>query len=243
MSGRWTVQYAEHSEHGEFILTFLLSEFERVFGQSVMSNEDCIVYNDPSAACPMLIINTTPVRIRLAQPNYSFWCQTIYQLSHEMCHYAFRQRKENKDFTLSWFEELVCEAVSLYFLKYSSDHWSDCQLSRLSPTFFQNHKTYLANELAKPFTDEFKQCDTVEKLAVYEKQRAPEDRRESQRSERNFIYEAILDSPMELKYVLDYTRYVMDNGVVIDFDRWILDNPCNLLQKLKTIQPIKSENI
>ncbi len=27
----------------------------------------------------------------------------IYQLSHEMCHYAIRQRKHNKGFPLSWY--------------------------------------------------------------------------------------------------------------------------------------------
>ena len=140
MSGKWTVQNAEHSEHGVYILAFLLTEFARLFGPDVMFNEDCIVYNDPSSECPMLIINTTHVRIRLSQPNYSYWCQTIYQLSHEMCHYAFRQRKINKEFTLSWFEEIVCEAVSLYFLKYASERWSNCQLSQWSPSFFQNHK-------------------------------------------------------------------------------------------------------
>lgn len=243
MSGSWTVQQAKHSEHGEFILTFLLSEFERVFGQDVMSNEDCIVYNEPSAACPMLVINTTPVRIRLSQPDYIYWSQTIYQLSHEMCHYAFRQRKGNKDFTLSWFEELICESVSLYALKYASEHWSACQLSKMNPTFFQNHKTYLAKELANPFTDEFKQCDAVEKLIEYEKQKVPENRRESQKAERNFIYGAILDNPMEMKCVLDYSRYLMSNGILIDFDRWIRDSPCNLLQKLKAIQPVRGEFI
>lgn len=243
MLGNWTVQQAKYSEHGEFILTFLLSEFERVFGHGVMANEDCIVYNDPSASCPMLVINTTPVRIRLSQPSYIYWCQTIYQLSHEMCHYAFRQRKENKDFTLSWFEELVCEAVSLYALKYASDHWNHCPLSKVAPTFFQNHKTYLEDELSKSFTDEFKQCDTVEKLMEYERQKVSTNRRETQGAERNLIFRMILDNPMESKSVLDYSRYVMGNGVLIDFDRWIRDDPCNLLQKLKAIQPVRVECI
>jgi len=239
MSGNWTVQQAEYSEHGAFILTFLLSESERVFGLDIMSNEDCIVYIDPSAECPMFLRNTAPVRIRLVQKNFSYWSQTIYQLSHEMCHYAFRQRKENKGFTLSWFEELVCGAVSLYALEYASAHWGNCQLSQWSPDFSQDHKTYLAHELATPFTDEFKQCTTVEKLMVYEKQRVAENLRESQRSERNLIYRKISNNPLELKCVLNYTRYVMDNGVVIDFDRWIKDDPCRLLHELKSIQPVK----
>ena len=95
------------------------------------------------------------------------------------------------------------------------------------------------NELAKESTDEFKRCDTVEKMMSYEKQRISECRRESQGSERNLIYRVVSNNPLELKYVLNYTRYVMNNEVVIDFDRWIKDDPCSLLHELKSIQPVK----
>lgn len=239
MPGKWTIQSAEESKQGPYLLAFLLAEFARLFGQSIMFNEDCVVYNDPSAECPMLVINTAPVRIRLVQKSFLYWSQTIYQLAHEMCHYAFRQRKENKGFTLSWFEELICESVSLYALEYASIQWRNCQLSQLAPAFSQSHKEYLMNELAKESTDEFKRCDTVEKLMSYEKQRMSECRRESQRSERNLIYRVVSNNPLELKYVLNYTRYVMNNEVVIDFDRWIKDDPCSLLHELKSIQPVK----
>lgn len=239
MLGKWTIQKTERSDQAASILSFLLVEFSRLVGSNIMFREDCIVYNDPHVDCPILIINTLPVHIRLAQCNYSYWTQTIYQLSHEMCHYAFRQRKENKDFTLSWFEELICESVSLYALEYASIQWRNCQLSQLAPAFSQSHKEYLINELAKEYTDEFMRCNTVERLRSYEKQRISECRRESQRSERNRIYRAISNNPLELKCILSYTRYVMDNGVVIDFDRWINDDPCNLLCELNSVQPVK----
>ena len=85
----------------------------------------------------------------------------------------------------------------------------------------------------------FNRADTVEKLMSYEKQRISECRRESQGSERNLIYRVVSNNPLELKYVLNYTRYVMNNEVVIDFDRWIKDDPCSLLHELKSIQPVK----
>ena len=118
MSGKWTIQKAERSDQATSILLFLLEEFSRLVGADIMFREDCVVYNDPHADCPMLIINTLPVHIRLVQCNYLYWTQTIYQLSHERCHFAFRQCKENKKFTLRWFEEIVCEAMSLYALDY-----------------------------------------------------------------------------------------------------------------------------
>ena len=239
MKGHWMVQKADHCEDTCSILEFLLEEFDRLFGHDVMFNEDCIVYNDPQAECPMLIKNVTPIKIRLAQESLSYWSQTVYQLSHEMCHYANRQRKAKKDFTLSWFEEIVCGAISLYAMEYASKNWRKCRLSQNSPAFYEAHQSYLEDELGEAFTDGLKRCNTVEKLTEYESQRLAESRRETYGAERILAYKAISARPLEVRCVLDYTRYIISNGVVIDFDRWIRENPCSLLCKLKTIQPVK----
>lgn len=239
MNGNWMVQIAEHCEDACSILRFLLEEFERLFGHDVMFNEDCVVYNDPQSECPMLVTNYLPIRIRLSQESFSYWAQTIFQLSHEMCHYAIRQRKVSKNTTLSWFEEIVCGGVSLYALEYASGNWSRCGLSQSSPTFFRAHKAYLENEIGKATANGLKRCDTVEKLMSYENQRLAETCREGYGAERVFVYSAISMHPAEVKSVLDYTKYISSNGVTIDFDRWILDNPCTFLRKLKTIQPVK----
>lgn len=239
MSGKWTVQKSDGFENTVFILAFLLEEFSRIFGNDIMAIEDCIIFNDPHSECPMLITNLSPIHIRLSQESLTAISQTIYQLSHEMCHYAIRQRKTNKDFTLSWFEEIVCEAVSLYALKYSSEQWEKCLLSQTQPYWAQAHKTYLENQLNRESTNEFQECDTVEKLMVYEKKALPESKRETHRAERNAIYRAISSNPMELKCVLNYSKYVENNGVTIDFDEWIKEDSSNLLQELKKIQPVK----
>ena len=239
MTGKWVVQRAEKSDQAASILMFLLKEFSRLVGSDIMFNEDCTVYNDPHADCPMLVINTSPVRIRLVQSSYSFWAQTIYQLSHEMSHYAFRQCKENKEFTLSWFEEIVCEAMSLYSLEHSSRNWQGCSLSKCDPQFNEKIGSYLSNELAIGFTDELKKCNTVAKLIEYEKSKMPADQRESHGAERNLVYRAISANPLELKCILNYTKYIEDDGVVIDFGRWIQAEPCDLLNCLQQIQPVK----
>ena len=239
MAGQWIIQNAERSDQADCILRFLLGEFSRLVGSDIMFREDCIVYNDANADVPMLIINALPVRIRLAQNGFEYWAQTIYQLSHEMCHFAFRQCKENKEFTLRWFEEIVCEAISLYALEYSSRNWQHCQLSKINPSFFQSIASYLNDKLAKECTDEFKKCDSVAKLIEYETGDKPDGQRQTHRAERNFIYQAISENPLELRCVLDYTKYIGENGIVIDFEKWIQDSPCNLLNRLKQIQPVK----
>lgn len=238
MSGKWTVQKSDHCENTAFILAFLLEEFSRIFGSNVMTNEDCIVYNDILSQCPRFN-HSSPLSIRLHQKSLTFWSQTIFQLSHEMCHYAMHQTKENKDITLSWFEEIVCEAVSLYALEYASKEWSKCALSQYNFDFAINHRTYLDNELKCEYNDDFKLCDSIEKLKKHEEQKMPENQRATHATERNMVYAAISKNPLELRCVLNYTKYIESNGVTIDFNKWLQEDSSNLLQELKKIQPVK----
>lgn len=77
------------------IADFLLDEFERMFGRDIINRElKLVIYNDPTADFPMLITNTLPMQIRLAQTQLSYWAQTIYQLSHELGHFVLSQRKK-----------------------------------------------------------------------------------------------------------------------------------------------------
>ena len=240
----WAIQSVGDSEPIYQILVFLLDEYSRLFGENIMFNETCIVYNEPQSECPMLITNVTPLSLRLSQTSTLFWAQTIYQLSHELAHYAMRQAKHNKNFTLSWFEEIVCEAMSLYALEYAYKHWNKCALASLCPTFDLSIKSYLDDEIKKIGNNEFHNCNSIEKLKIYEMYRLSESNRETQRTERNSIYNEILKCPEDIACILDYHKHVnTENDVVIDFDRWISNNSCALLQELKNIQPVKSYKI
>ena len=241
MSDKWVVASTENSNQTCAILEFLLEEFCRIFGSDVMMNKLCVVFNDPKSSCPRFN-HSTPLSIRLHQSSLTFWSQTIFQLSHEMCHYAMHQTKVNRDITLSWFEEIVCEAASLYALEYASKEWSRCKLSQIDPNFFKEHKDYLDEELSNNFTYEFRNLDSLQKLIEYEVRSQPENNRESHGHERNALYREISSQPLELRCVLDYTQYIKDNGIAIDFDRWIEDNPCNFLMKFREVYPVKLEH-
>lgn len=109
----WLIQRCEGAEYLDSLLEFLLPEYIRIFGQDIMTTTPCIVHNDPDSECPYFH-HTTPLKIRLSMSELSYWAQMVYQLSHELCHYAMYQTKQDKTKTLSWFEEIVCEAMSLY---------------------------------------------------------------------------------------------------------------------------------
>ena len=234
----WKVQKCDGAEYLMALLRFLLAEYSRVFGADIMTAEECIVYNDPESECPRIIFNTVPIRIRLHQKSLSFWAQTIFQLSHELCHYALRQCRVNKDFVLSWFEEIVCEAMSLYALQWSAENWKDCSLSLMNPQFSNAIKSYLEEELKAEGNDIFQKCETLEMLAHYEKEHSTD--RPTHKNERNRLYFEIANTPADCLCVCDYHRYIEKNGITIDFDRWEKDNPCPLIKFLHGLQPCSS---
>lgn len=232
----WSIVVSENSESLHALFNFLMVEYCKIFGIDTMTNEPCIIYNDVNANYPMLIINRNPIRIRLAQKSLTYWAQTIFQLSHELCHYAIRQHKDDKNFTLSWFEEIVCEAMSLYALQFASKNWNQCKLSEYSLTFSSAISDYLKDELSEPGTELLHRCTTVELLKEYETLHSGE--RETHRNERNALYNAISICPNNCRYFCDYTKYV-DGGdsVTIDFFKWETDNPCQIIKVLHKLQP------
>lgn len=219
------------------IHTFLDQRFREIFGDETMSAEPVMVYNDSNAPCPMLVTNQSPIRIRLAQESLAYWAQTIYQLSHEMCHYAIRQHKADKGFTLSWFEEIVCGAASLYFLDYSAANWSRCELVAINPKYDIAIRRYLNNELMQATAGSFQECASVEKLRAYE--RVAEEDRCGHRAERNHIFHAVTENPLGLRSVVHYDRYVKENRISIDFERWLAEDDNCIIRAFAKVVPVQ----
>ena len=233
----WIVQKEPQSEYTVSILRLLLPEYARIFGVKTMSNEECFVYNDTQATCPMLITNSAPISIRLAQPSLSFWAQTIFQLSHELCHYAIRQSKTDKSVTLAWFEEIICEAMSLYALQWASEHWEKCELYSFNPGFRDSIKDYLQMELEKNGNGDFQKCTTIELLKQYDANQS----RDSHRDERNRLYYEIDKDPSLCRCFCDYQRYLDSNGVTINFEEWEKYEANPLVRFLHSLQPCPRE--
>lgn len=215
----------------------LFSEFSRIFGKEVMENENCQVFNLAKMPYPILL-NRKPSIIFLASAGLSCWSQVIFQLSHEMCHFAILQKKSepNRYFTVSWFEELVCEAFSLYCLKFSEEHWLECQLSKINPSYSASIDKYLQNELCKKGNDRFSSIETLNDLIAYEKEKAPENDRDSQRNERNLLYYEIIKHPELCFELCNYQKYLLAPELVaIDFDGWIFDTDNDIIKLISTM--------
>lgn len=214
----WFFDNENGSKPIEKIFYFLLIHYEDIFGKDKMNSEPCYIYNSVDADCPMLITNRENLIIRLAQSSTDYWAQTIFQLSHELCHYAIRQYKKDKLFTLFWFEEIVCEAFSLYVLKYACENWYRCLLSEININFYESIGKYLDNELNDTGSNIFKEYVKKGDLFAYEK--IADSQRETHRNERSLFYIDICYNPKETKELCNYQEYVCEDNATIDFERW-----------------------
>ena len=231
----WTVAIDQTNTLGPMFF-FVLSQFEKLFGQEIMRAEKCFVYNDPAADFPITIFNSTPIKIRTSVETLAYKNQLVYHLSHELMHYAFRQKRAKKDEYLSWFEELVCEAISLYILKYSGAYWKACKLSRQDQFYGRYMTSYLREVLDEQATDRFSTCTSIDRLAEYEK--VAETDRAAHISERNALYNEFLKDPSQIKHLLNYADYRTGPGrLLIDFDQWHADCPSVLIRFVGQMQP------
>ena len=89
--------------------------------------------------------------ILLSIDNCSYWCKVIYQLSHELTHCYIFCHNKNKSQEINWIEETICEALSLFFLKYFFINWKSMELSKINSGFSKHIATYLDDILKEPW--------------------------------------------------------------------------------------------
>lgn len=216
------------------LFTFVLKQFMEIFEIEALNREQCIVYNEPTAPCPMLVTNRTPIRIRTNSASLNYWAQYIYQLSHELTHYVIRQYKEDKDAIVKWFEETICEAMSLYILKMSSLRWNECPLSSINPDYGLDLMDYFKEAYSKTAPSALKKCHTIDNLKEIEN--SCETRRDDRSIERNYLLDNFLKFPKSISAFIYYPLY-MRGDLQIDFAKWKENNSSPIVSALESIQP------
>jgi len=228
----------------------MFAEFVRIFGEKAMSHKPVTIYNLPGSSSPMTIPLGKTMRIRIAQNNTSYWAQMVYQLSHEMAHYAFftyfplvdqdnyadiDEKKKS-----SWNEEIICEAMSLYMLRYMADHWEKCALSKINPTFDKSLKEYLDNEYKRaqqlPLKSEGDDVPFGDFHAQFNKTANKSD---NHIMERNYLYDLFIAADAEtIGEVLNMYKHYNEEFHYIDYASWIKEasNP-DFIKKVGAIQP------
>lgn len=148
--------------------------------------------------------------IILSVDNYSYWCQVIYQLSHELTHcFIYCNNKDNNKKS-KWIEETICEAMSLYYLKYFLNNWNATNLSKISPDYFKSIEKYLNNILKKEGTNKLSNCNNIQELMILNEH--CEENREDRLNEMKTLYGLIDDASIE--GLLKYKNFIDGNDLL-----------------------------
>jgi len=218
------------------ILEFLNKIFSEIFSKDIMQNEICKIYNDPTATCPMLFY-TEPISIRLTLESTTFLNQLVYQLSHELCHYAIRANNKNMSGKLKRFEEILCESFSLYILVVTSQRWQECKLSETKPGYDKYLMSYFTSTYANGEGHSINSKMTPEEY-INDNSNC-ESNREGHIAERNHMLSLFREYPDKVTEIIQYTNYIKkDKSLLIDFDLWSL-NTINksFVKALSVVQP------
>lgn len=219
---------------------FLL--FSKIFGLQVANNEQVIIYKDETAETPMLVTNQEDLLIRIASSNLMFWCQLIYQLSHELTHYISRQVNGISN-SVSWFEETICEAMSLYTLDYFYENWETTNIGKNFPNFKSSVNQYLCDLLNKEdyglYIDKIK---TFKDLINFDKESQEKEGRDKRRHIVKQFYNLIKKHPEDIKTLINYKPHVDIIKKEIKKEEWVMNTQSEILKQVLEFTP-EIENI
>ena len=98
---------------------------------------------------PQVFYDSRPFDIRINSQD-TYWCQYVYQFSHELCHILTNFDKHRRH-AYKWFEEALCEAAALFVLHGLAEAWSTAppenvfRAGEYAPSF----RTYAQDIVAK----------------------------------------------------------------------------------------------
>lgn len=161
--------------------------------------------------------------IFLSIVDYNYWCQVVYQLSHEITHCFIYSNNYSVNNKASWIEETICEAMSFYFLNYFYKNWRLCGLYQRNSNYFKFFNNYLNYIIIKKGNGRLDGCKSLQELKEIEKscQENREDRLENSKQ----LYKLINKS--NIVGLIKYRDYIIDNTLLLDSKRYLNDFPNN----------------
>jgi len=213
-----------------------LKDFNTVINdyyQSISLNLDgfkTLIRKDITKKSPMFCDktrNNNPYNIIFINaPKFTDWGQLIYQLSHELTHLYIYSHNE-KPHLIKWIEESICEAMSLFFINYFAENWLSLNIypSKNNPKYVLSLYSYLIETMSKRGTDDLSRCSSYEELKEIEK--LSDVNRDLRKNEMNGLYARLAPTPENIKALICYKNYILNDDIILDFDKYEADYPNN----------------
>lgn len=219
----WTIQDNIYP-----LFEFVLPMFESLFGNAAMAKEGCEVFIDLNCTtAPITYYRPTRIVLK-AEPCY--YAQIIFQLAHELTHYAVRQNTscQYENCVITAFEESAAEAMALYILKLSTEQWVDCSLYQISPNFAENFEKYrkdiyytVSGNKPQNYDEWLTVCNGFTGKLTADWQRPNVSKI------RNELYDAFVQFPDDIGSIAKYPLYIRNSPYekLIDEDVWKVAEP------------------
>ena len=195
--------------------------------------------------CPAEINNLEFHQVHLTMTKYSYWCQVIFQLSHELTHYFIYCHCKDERQKASWIEETICEAISLYFLAWYGENWEKTLIYRYNTGYGKSVNEYLENEIQNKGTRRLTLCQSYQELMEID--RTSQERREDRQAERNELFNLI--HARDIFGLISYRDYIIQDKKILDCNRYLEDYTynfpvrylCDLQKKILSEDKLKSQ--
>lgn len=163
--------------------------------------------------------------IELTVSHFNLWNQMLFQLAHEITHCFIFCNNQSVAHSISWVEETICEAMSLFFLKLSSQNWSRLPLYKINPKYARQFITpYLENEIEKDAgADKLGSCASYDELLHIEM--TSQSNREYRHEETVKLYELIKKNDIE--GLIKYRDYALANKILLNTAAYRMAFPDN----------------
>ena len=182
-----------------------------------------IIQKAPTAPCPRFCMgsknNFTNDCIIITTENLSYWCQAMFQISHEMTHAGIQYNSSSESESVSWIEETICEAMSLFFLKKAVYHWEEIKPNWFNESYKNNVDDYLKNALSESGTDELSKCKSLKILKRIDEN--SQDNRATRKNEMHKLLSHIKGK--NIKGLINYRKYIMRNTILLNTKKYRRD--------------------
>lgn len=225
------------------LLKLILPMFESIFGKDVMAKEHCEVSIDMNCSTAPRI-EFKPTRIIL-KAEHGHFCQVIFQLAHELSHYAVRQNTDYQyiNCAIAAFEEPSAEAMSMYILKLCAESCSNSELYKDYPDYAKNFKKYhdsIYNEVSGRNPSDYSEWTII--CEGFSGDLTSDLQRPNVSAMRNTLYDAFAKFPAEIGLFIKYPLYIRSIPFekLIDETAWKTAEPSKALfiNSICSIQPM-----
>ena len=197
----------------------IFAVFDDMFAQAGIIpkyHNEVIIYMIQKFGVPKFHIENNIPCISLCIKGSSYYCQVAYQMSHEMTHFLIYDASAKKNPELSWLEETICEAISIYALRYLADHWKKCELSNHAPNYDIHIRQYIDDLISQTGTRSLSNCKSIAEMKMIEKESCK--KRELRRTEMLELSNTIQQK--NIKGLIHYRQFCQMDSLFLDYKKY-----------------------